>query len=154
MEEEDNDKIQEAMVAFIRKRLKWAHRELHDALLVAGVAVPPTPSIRNYFPALFAQYRNVDAGFLPQSFKTHTKAKLQNILRILSRTGLRLGGQLADKKGVLAERRARWLNRVLAASREVAGSAPGGEDDSADDLGERSRPQKPLLVEHVAAVGG
>ena len=63
------------------------------------------------------------------------------------------GGKLSDKKGVLAERLASWLNRVLAAGREVPGGASGGEDDSADDLDERTRPQKPLLVEHAATVG-
>ena len=47
LEEEENNKIEEAMVAYIRKVLKWTHRELHDALLVAGVAVPPSPSIQN-----------------------------------------------------------------------------------------------------------
>ena len=153
LEEDENNKVEEAMVAYIRKVLKWTHRELHDALLVAGVAVPPSPSIRNYISALFAQYGNADAGFLPQSFKTHTKAKLQSILRILSRTGLKLGGKMSDKKGVLAERLARWLNRVVAAGREGPGGASGGEDDSADDLDERPRPQKPLLVEHAATVG-
>ena len=67
VEEEENNKIQEAMGAFIRNDLKWTHRELHDALLVAGVAVPSVPSIRNYVATLHAQYGNADAGFLPQS---------------------------------------------------------------------------------------
>ena len=35
----------------------------------------------------------------------------------------------------------------------MPGDASGGEDDSADDLGERPRPQKPYLVEHTASVG-
>ena len=65
---------------------------------------------------------------------------------------MKLGGKMSDKKGVLAERLARWLNRVLAAGSEVPGQASGGGDDSADDLGERSRPQKTLLVEHAASV--
>ena len=51
VEEEENNKIQEAIGAFIRKDLKWTHRELHDALLVAGVAVPSVPPIRNYVSA-------------------------------------------------------------------------------------------------------
>ena len=93
-EEEENNQIQEAMDAFIRKDLKWTHRELHDALLVAGVAVPSLPSIRNYVSALHAQYGNADAGFLPQSFKSHTKNKLQRILRILGRTDVKLGGNM------------------------------------------------------------
>ena len=118
----------------------------------ASRSLPPQ-SMWNYIATRHAQYGHADAGFLPQSFKTHTKAKLQSILRILSRTGLKLGGKMSDKKGVLAERLARWLNRVLAAGREVPGEASGGEDDSADDLGERSCPQKTSLAEHAASVG-
>ncbi len=152
-EEEENEKIGEAMKAFIRKDLKWTHKELHDALLVAGVATPSAPSIRNYVAALYAQYGSADAGFLPQSFKSHTKEKLQRILRILGRTGLKLGGKISDKKNVLAERLAFWLNRVLKAGRELPEGASGGEDDSADDLGERPRKQKTILLEHAASVG-
>ena len=55
LEDDENEKIQEATVAFIWKGLKWTHRELHDALLVAGVAVPPAPSMQNYISALHAQ---------------------------------------------------------------------------------------------------
>mgnify|MGYP007045178682 CR=1 FL=1 len=146
--------IDEAMVPFIRKKLKWTHRELHDALLVAGVAAPPTPSIRNYVSALYAQYGGADAGFLPQSFNARTKDKLKSILRILGRTGLKLGGKLSDNKIVLAERLARRLNRVLEAGREVPGGASSGEGGSAaDDLGERPLPPKPFLAEHAASVG-
>ena len=83
VEEEENNKIQEAVGAFIRKGLKWTHRELHDALLVAGVAVPSVPSIRNYVAALHTQFGNAGAGFLPQSFRSHTQDKLQRNLRIL-----------------------------------------------------------------------
>ena len=35
----------------------------------------------------------------------------------------------------------------------MPGGASGGEDDSADDLGERPRQQKPILLEHAASVG-
>ena len=90
----------------------------------------------------YRQYGNADAGFLPQSFKSHTKDKLQRILRILGRTGLKLGGKTSDNKGVLAQRLAHWLNRVLAAGREeVPGSESDHEDDNADDLGEHPRPE-------------
>ena len=119
MEAEEDQKIADAMTRFMQKDLKWTHRELHDALLEAGVAVPASPSMRNYIAALYAQYGNADAGFLPQSFKTHTKAKLQAIIRILRRTGLKMGGKVSDRKPVLAERLAHWLNRVMAAGREV-----------------------------------
>ena len=70
---EEDAEIGKAMTAFIRKDLKWTHRELHDALVTAGVSVPSAPSMRNYIAALHAQYGNADTGFLPQSFPSHTK---------------------------------------------------------------------------------
>ena len=71
--EEEDAGIGEAMAAFIRKDLKWTHRELHDALLTAGVTVPSVPSTRNYIAALHAQYGDSETGFLSQSFHSHTK---------------------------------------------------------------------------------
>eukprot|EP00969_Alexandrium_andersonii_P172602 7630057-Alexandrium_andersonii.AAC.1 len=53
--------------------MRWAHRDLHDSLLAAGVAVPPVPSMRNYLASLHAQYGDADAGFLPQSLASHQK---------------------------------------------------------------------------------
>ena len=41
------------------------------------------------------------------------------MLKCLSRTGVKLGGKLSDKKNVLAERLAFWLNQVVEAGREV-----------------------------------
>ena len=41
------------------------------------------------------------------------------MLKCLSRTGVKLGGKLSDKKNVLAERLALWLNQVVEAGREV-----------------------------------
>ena len=41
------------------------------------------------------------------------------MLKCLSRTGLKLGGKLADKKNVLAERLAFWLNEVVEAGRKT-----------------------------------
>ena len=114
---EEDAEIGKAMTAFMQKDLKWTHRELHDALLTAGVPVPAVPSLRNYIAALHAQYGDADTGFLPQSFHSHTIKKLKDILRILCRTGVKLGGKLAEPKAVLAQRLAHWLNRVLAAGR-------------------------------------
>ena len=89
---EEGAEIGKAMTAFMRKDLKWTHRELHDALLTAGISVPSAPSMVTYISALHAQYGNSDMGFLPQSFHSHTKQKLQDILRVLGRTGTKLGG--------------------------------------------------------------
>ena len=130
------------------KDLKWTHRELHDVLLTAGISVPSAPSMRNYIAALHAQYGNADTGFLQQSFQSHTKRKLQDILRILGRTGTKLGGRLADPKGVLAQRLAHWLNRVLAAGRAKPGSASEPDEDDEDCIHDTARKQKQTLVEH------
>ena len=73
--------------------MKWAHRALHAALLIAGVDVPPVPSMQNYFASLYAQFGNAGAGFLP-SLSTVTKQNLQGALRVLGRTVAKLGGKL------------------------------------------------------------
>ena len=150
---EEDVEIGKAMAAFIRKDLKWTHRELHDALLTAGVSVPSVPSLRNYIAALHAQYGDADTVFLPQSFHSHTKKKIQEILRILGRTGTKLGGTLSDSKGVLAQRLAHWLNRVLAAGRAKPGSA--SEEDMAGDecIEDSTRQRKQTLVEHTQHPG-
>ena len=138
MEKEEEEEINKAMVAFMRKHMKWTHRELHDAHLAAGVAAPVIPSMRNYVAALCAQYGNADTGFLPQLLHTHTKAKLRDILRILSRTGVKLRGTLNDQKGVLAERLAHCMNRVLDAGRRKPGSP--NDEEVLDDNVFDSRP--------------
>ena len=151
--EEEDAAIDKAMVAFMRNDLKWTHRELHDALLTAGVSVPLVPSMRNYIAALHAQYGNADTGFLPQSFHSHTKTKIQNILRILGRTGAKLGGTLADSKGVLAQRLAHWLNCVLEAGRAKPGAASDEEKLDDESCRDCSRQRKQLLVEHTPHPG-
>ena len=72
-EQDDEARIHKAIVEFMCKQMRWAHRDLHDALLAAGVAVPPAPSMRNYLASLRAQHGDADAGFLPQSFSSHKK---------------------------------------------------------------------------------
>ena len=74
-EQDDEARIDKAMVDFMRQQMKWAHKDLHDALLAAGVAGPPIPSMCNYLASLRAQYGNPDTGFLPQSFLSYTKTK-------------------------------------------------------------------------------
>ena len=43
----NDEEISKAMVAYMRNDMKLAHRELHDAVLVAGIAVPPVPSFHS-----------------------------------------------------------------------------------------------------------
>ena len=74
-EQDDEARIDKAIFEFMRKQMRWAHRDLHDALLAAGVAVPPAPSMRNYLASLCAQHGDAYPGFLPQSFSSHKKQK-------------------------------------------------------------------------------
>ena len=57
------------------------------------------------------------AAFLPQNGKTHTKRRIQHVLRMFSRGGARLGG-LAGSKTILAERLAFVLNKVIEAGQQ------------------------------------
>ncbi|MBM4179915.1 MAG: hypothetical protein FJ211_11410, partial [Ignavibacteria bacterium] len=120
----------------MRCRLKWTHRELHDAVHIAGLDVPGRPSLLGYFRALHSQFGDLQVGFLPQSLHTHTKATLQSLLRCLGRTGVKLGGKLSDKKNILAERVAFWLNQVVEAGREVPPEGIDGEELSDHSDGE------------------
>ena len=43
---EEDAEIGQAMTAFMKKDLKWTHRELHDVLLTVGISVPSAPSKR------------------------------------------------------------------------------------------------------------
>ena len=150
--EEEDRAIDKRMVDFMRQEMKWTNRELHDALLTAGTSIPAIPSMRNYFAGLLEQFGRADAGFLPQNMQSHTKEKLKAILRILSRTGVKLGN-INEPKPVLAESLARSLNLVLNAGCAKPGSA--SEDDIPDDDMFEGRPQekKVPLVEHTHGPG-
>ena len=137
--------IRKRMSTFMSKELKWTTKELHDAIVIAGISAPDTPSMFNYFSSLYQQFGDEKAGFLPQNVQSHTKRRFQDILRCLCRTGLKMGGTIGDKKDVLSERLAFWLNRVVDAGR-------GGDasDVSEDDFAEnKPRNLKQILVEHT-----
>ena len=126
---EGDQNIRKRMVVYMQKQLKWTHRELHDALIIAGHSAPGSPSFANYLTTLHAQYGDADNGFLPQCFESHTKSRIQEIPRRLSRTGAKLGGKLADNKAVLAQRLAHWLNQVIEAGRSKPAPSDGEEEE-------------------------
>ena len=109
--------------------------------------------MRNYFAALHAQYGDADTGFLPQSFHSHTKLKLKDSLLILARIGTKLGGTLDDQKGVLVERVAHWLNRVLDAGRSCKAPCAEEEPGDMDDFQREAFAARPALVEHTHEIG-
>ena len=133
------------------------HRDLHDAVLSAGISIPARPSLINYFNALRLQFGNAKAGFLPQAHQSHTKKRLQDVLRCLARSGKKLGGKLADPKSVLAERLARWLGKIVEVGRDQPGSdsIDGRSDDTSDEdcLGKSNRKPSTLLLPTTAQPG-
>ena len=118
-------KIRERMKECLN-RLKIKHSELHDATLLAGLAVPQRPSTLNYFTALHTEFGDTKAGFLPQNFKSHTKAKIYDVLRCLFRAGTK-----KDTKPALVGQLATKLNNVLEVCRKVHGSS---EDEGSDQI--------------------
>ena len=147
--------VRQRMDTFMRARMKWTHRELHDALLFAGLAVPALPSLVNCFSVLYSQFGNAQVGFMPQAFLTHAKANVQQLLKCLSRTGVKLGGKLADKKSVLVERLAHWLNQVVEDGREARTSDASGEEGSDEEVEDHAAPQKRrrhLLIPETRAI--
>ncbi len=133
----EEHEIRTHMADFMKNTLKWTQRELHDSLVNAGMSIPATPSLVNYFAALHLQFGDKQNGFLPQNWQSHTKARITEILPCLSRTGLKMGGRLSDPKKVLAERLSHWLNKVCEAGRTPAhGGADGDSTDSAEGVGD------------------
>ena len=131
---EEDQNVRKRMVVYMQKQLKWTHRELHDALIIAGLSAPGSPSFANYLTTLHAQFGDADNGFLPQCFQSHTKARIQEILRCLSRTGAKLGGaKQADSKAVLAQRLAHWLNQIIEAGRSKPAASDGEEEEEGEE---------------------
>jgi hypothetical protein len=131
--EEDAD-IRRRMKDYMTKTLKWTHKELHDAVVIAGISAPETPSMVNLFGALHSQFKDDKSGFLPQNWQSHTKTRIQEVLRCLARTGLKIAGKLLEKKGVLAERLAHWLNNVMEEGRNVPPQKGEGHIGDGDEM--------------------
>ena len=64
----DDAAVRCKMEIFMRTRLKWTHRELHDTLLVAGLSAPSLPSLVSYFSVLYAQFGDAQTGFMRKPF--------------------------------------------------------------------------------------
>jgi len=149
--------IQSRMYNYMTKDLKWTQKELHDAFVIAGMSTPETPSMLNYFTALHRQFGDDKLGFLPQNRQSHTKKRIQTVLRCMARNGLKLGGRLTDNKDVLAGRLSHWLNTVLEAGRNVppqegedcVGDGSGDASDAEQGSERKPRNCKQLLVEHT-----
>ena len=109
-----------------------------------------------YFSVLYSQFGNAQVGFMPQAFLTHSKANVQQLLKCLSRTGVKLGGKLADKKSVLVERLAHWLNQVVEDGREARTSDASGQEGSDEEDEDLAAPQKRhrhLLIPETRTIG-
>ena len=136
-ETEAVEQIRNAMRSFMRVHLKWTERELHDALLALGHAAPEWPSMLEYFKTLHHQLGDPTTASFAQNAKSHTKAHLKDVLQILARTGVKLGG-LSGTKQVLAERLARVLSWVTKAGRQTP-SEPHGASAASDAESDSSR---------------
>ena len=78
------------------------------------------------------------------------------MLRCFSRTGVKLGGKLSDKKNAIAERVAFWLNQVMEAGREAPSEDVGGEELTDPSDGEpcvSTKLQRKLLLPDSRQIG-
>ena len=130
---EDAVESRAAMSCFMMRELKWTQKELHDAVVCSGMTVPYRVTLLNYFHLLYRQFENKQYACLPQNTKSHTKRILQGVLKVLSRTGARLGGWTASKN-VLIERLATWMNIVVEKGRasQTRDLVSGELDDESD----------------------
>ena len=82
--------IQSRMKEYMMETLRWSHKELHDCVVTAGICAPGKPSNVKYLVALHKQVGDDKAGFLLQNWQSHSKQRIQEVLRCFSRTGLKL----------------------------------------------------------------
>ena len=118
------------MIQTMQRSFKWSQRDLHDAVISARLALPGHLDLLGYFTVLHQAFGENSEAFMPQNSKSHTAARLKAVLKILSRSGARLG-KLQDKKQVLAQRLAYWLQKVF-----EAGRMPSCVSDEADSSGD------------------
>ena len=151
--------IRKRMKRFVTARLKWTHRELHDVLISVGFDIPVRPSLLGYFSTIRSQFGDTQVGFLPQSRHSHSKARIQGVLKILGRTGVKLGGKMSDAKNVMADRLAHWLNKVVAAGqeRDATDNADSGAETCDSEKEEEQMgggaSKRQVLVPRTQAIG-
>lgn len=152
--------IRGRMRKFMTLDLKWSHSELHDALVAAGLNMPPQPSLIKYFTILHLQFSNDQVGFLPQSQQSHCKDRVRAVLSILRRTGTKLGGRLSDKKAVLIQRLAHWLSKVVEVGRqrekqiaEDGSSCHSTSSDEEEGVDTHTAAKSSTLIPRVDAIG-
>jgi hypothetical protein len=150
----DEIEIRSAIYNYMHKELRWTEKELHDALVTAGIPAPQEPTLLEYHKVLHDCFGDSKKAFCPQNQRTHSKSRMEQILKILSRTSTNLGGTKGTKK-VLSERLAKVLDTVIEAGRRVLTTAPGNDgadNDSENEL--RDRPlQHPKLFPRATTYG-
>ena len=111
------------------------------------MSAPEVPSMMNYYSSLAGQVGDASMAAFAQNAKSHTKARLTEILRILSRTGHKLGG-ITGSKQVLAERLAKVLAWVLDAGRQTPSTK---EKDDGSDSSDGENAGASESIEHFFA---
>ena len=142
----DTNAIRNQMKYYMKSKLRWSNRALHDASVWAGLNTPSRPSLLNYFNTLRLQFSDPKAGFLPQTYQSHTKPRILAVLKCLSNAGLKIGGKMADPKSVLMERLAYWLDQVIQAGRTVGKSSGTDGEHSSDDEIQKDRSHKEPVI--------
>ena len=137
----DQASIHSRMRAELQK-FKVGSRELHNATLAAGLAVPARPSWLHYFTGLHAQFGDSKAGFLPQNAQSHQKKVLKGVLealfsRHIGKPDPNFTAKLKSApKPELAQRLAARLGEVMEAGRDVEVSQSNSDEDCSGDSSE------------------
>ena len=131
-------------------KFKVETRELHNAMLAAGLAVPSRPSWLCYFTALNLNFGDSKAGFLPQNLHSHRKKIFQDVLKALFHrhwgsdpnfsSKPPKGSKTQPTKGELAERLAARLGEVVDAGRAIQLSEDEGNCDHPPDIDGEDNP--------------
>ena len=157
-DDEDKAVIVKRMLVCMTRERKWKTADLHDAVVLAGCAVPKEPSMRNYFRSLLLQFGDKNVGFMPQYMSTNNKTTIKNIIGALTRTQPVKGGKTGNKE-VVTDRLATILNGVLQAGRETkrvdhdGEQADGADSDTSDDVAPPNTMIPRLLLPHAQPPG-
>lgn len=126
-----NERIRNYMI----HDLKWPQKELRGVTVNSGFTTPASLYLRVALGFLKICMCNLDIqrqNSRHRISKSHAKKRSQ-VLKTQSRTGLKVGGALNDKKDALAQHLLHWLNAVIQRGQlePISGNSDAGVEEEA-----------------------
>ena len=116
------------------------------------MVAPDAPTMINYYKALAAQVGDPTMAAFAQNAKSHTKTHLQEILKVFSRTGIKIGGWNGNKQ-VLADRVSAVLRWVLEAGRQTTTTKQNDDSSGSSSNDEQEKKMCKQKGQHLVPRG-